>query len=808
VKDGLGSATTIAYDQFDLQTRVTDALGHYRTLVYDKNGNVLTRQRFASGDTKLEESVHAYDQDNRLTLRKEWAKKSDLSTSIGSGWVEGTFVYDKAGLLVTKQDPCGCGGGATTISVYDGASRLVTMRDSPPTYLVRHGLDRDGRTTKVYRDEINVSTTRTYVTEQAYDGDGHLTKVEERGGGTATALSLLLEVDAQGRVRKTTDPNGNEVFHRRDDFGRVVKVERLMTAAPTFIETRTIYDLNDNVISRILERGATDGILSYVYDAADRLVTSRDEGATDHEIWMHDAAGRVSFFIDRNGSEVAFEYDDLGQVTRKAYTLAQGVEGPTEVKFYYDALGRVISAFNGDAKVERAFNTLSKLERERTWIMPASEETPGVDPFEVDYTYDGDGQLLETEYPDNATTVKRLYDSLNRVTKIQEKRGGGSYADVATWTFQGPSRPRELELGNGTREVMTYDEYGRLTRMVHDRPTSGGRATMYDFKRGYDPGSRPTFERRDYCASSTGSILGGVRDYGDRYGYDRADRLTKVIRGKHPAMPWAGTDPGRDGLDAAEARMCRGGSRPGRCRAGPGGLFCRVRAGVQGVRDATLAKVGTSWRTPARWAWVGGRRTEQASARDSSGSAGVHCAAGHRGSPGPLWSVRLTACHRWTVAMRDCDRAGSAVSVTGGAGSRHAARSRRRPRGGAPVPARGRAGNRWLGPRPAGARGPAGGAPSPASAARGSSRPPGSEAPPGSRPGRGRPGALPGPAGDPREGRGRAARSARWRRRGAREPPAARAGPARSSRLRAGRGWPHPAPGSPAPGSRGGSGRP
>ena len=54
---------------------------------------------------------------------------------------------------------------------------------------------------------------------------------------------------------------------------------------------------------------------------------------------------------------------------------------------------------------------------------------------------------------------------------------------------------------------------------------------MYEFKRGYDAASRPTFERRDYWDSSNGTLIAGQRDFGDRYYYDPANRLTKVIRG-------------------------------------------------------------------------------------------------------------------------------------------------------------------------------------------------------------------------------------------------------------------------------------
>ena len=534
-KDGLLNTTTVFYDQFDRATKVTDPLGHYRTTTLDKNGNTIAVQAFTSGNTKLTETTFAYDDDNLLTKKEEWALRADLSSkldpTVGTDTVVSNFTYDTSGLLVTKFDPCGCSGSSTLIQEYDAASRLITMRDHALTFRVRHTLDKVGRVATVSSDEIDGGTTRTYVVEHDYDDDGHLFATREKGGGSDTALSTAYLVDAKGRVKKSTDPNGNEVYFRRDDFGRVTEIDRMLTVS-TKIETRTVYDLNDNVVQRILERGATDGVIAYSYDAADRLILSEDEGAAHDEIYVYDDADNVSLFYDRNGSAVTFLYDAANQLTRKTATLATGIVGPTEVKFYYDALGRVISAFNADAKIERTYNTLSKLEKEKSWVAPFSEASPGVTPLDVDYVYNAQGQLAETEYPDDATWVKRLYDASGRVTKIQKKRAGDSYADLAAWGFQGPSRMKTLEWNNKTKETMLYDVYGRPTTMTHERQTGSSTwATMYDYHRGYDAGSRPVFERRDYRKSSDASLLGGQKDYGDLYAYDAVDRLTKVVRG-------------------------------------------------------------------------------------------------------------------------------------------------------------------------------------------------------------------------------------------------------------------------------------
>ena len=89
---------------------------------------------------------------------------------------------------------------------------------------------------------------------------------------------------------------------------------------------------------------------------------------------------------------------------------------------------------------------------------------------------------------------------------------------------------KTLTLGNDVQEAMTYDVYGRADQMTWDRPFDASRADIYEFARGYDSGSRPTWERRNYWDNSD-NVLAGQRDFGDRYYYDKINRLTKVLRG-------------------------------------------------------------------------------------------------------------------------------------------------------------------------------------------------------------------------------------------------------------------------------------
>ena len=53
----------------------------------------------------------------------------------------------------------------------------------------------------------------------------------------------------------------------------------------------------------------------------------------------------------------------------------------------------MVTAYNQDASVERKWNTLSKLEMDKVWIMPTAEDGTGSTPRQVDYTYDASGRV-------------------------------------------------------------------------------------------------------------------------------------------------------------------------------------------------------------------------------------------------------------------------------------------------------------------------------------------------------------------------------------------------------------------------------
>ena len=528
VKDGLNNETLFHYDGFDRVTKTVAANSSYVKTTYNKNSQATSNAYHRSDNTQIARFDIEYDDNSRPTKTRQWAKKADLSTNLGSTeWIDSTLYYDKASYLTKAVSPCGCGGGTDKIFGYDAAGRKTSVEDSL-TNTVTYFRDDSGLVTKLESEEDDGTTERTYVATYEYDGNAHLTEIAAVGNGSSTALTTTITVDALGRTRSVTNPNSNVDNVYYDALGRVTKQEREMGGADT-IEHRIGYDLNNNVISKILELGASDGVTLMAYDAADRLTSTKDEGGTT-ETYEYDDAHNVVTMVDRNGTVAVMSYDNRNHLTGTSYTLATGIVGSSTEDYWYDQMGRLTKAYNVDGLVVRTFNTLNQLEKETIYHEPGSPTGGGATPYTIEYVYDGSSRVSLIKYPDSYTTLKYHYDDINQITKIQQQKGTGSFTDVATWTMQGPRRPSEMLQGNGVKEVMEFDVYGRLTKMIHDRPNGGGRQNLYMFKRGYDAGSRTTYERRDYWANS-GTQLTGQRDYGSAYYYDKADRLTKAKRG-------------------------------------------------------------------------------------------------------------------------------------------------------------------------------------------------------------------------------------------------------------------------------------
>jgi RHS repeat-associated protein len=254
----------------------------------------------------------------------------------------------------------------------------------------------------------------------------------------------LVEVDAAGRRREWKyDATGN-VVSIRDRDGKVTErrtvswnlVGKVRNALGHAMQYR--YSSLEQIV------GVTDphgNVTRYDYDAKRRLVRIHrfgrlreeyvyDEG--DHFVEKRDGAGEVLFSNEAHdnhlvavrrlasGGEHRFDYDRHGRVTEAS-------TDEHEITLAYDALGRRREDLRDGEGVEHWY---FRAEGSRTRVLGKF--------------------VVATHAPDSGRTI--LVDATGRETWIRHERGG--------WV--------QRSCGNGTTELLAYDDEGRLlARLVH-----------------------------------------------------------------------------------------------------------------------------------------------------------------------------------------------------------------------------------------------------------------------------------------------------------------------------------------------------
>jgi|GEM_PF-1818182 len=151
---------------------------------------------------------------------------------VSAGYSRDTYVYDQAGLLLSRINSADARG---EVFAYDGLGRIISATDTA------------NATTTTYYDDAN---SRTVVTSLAtgltrvsvYDKAGELLSTTESGPGVATALTKD-DWDALGRLRVETDATDRKTYH--------------------------VYDAASRKVADVTADG---GMTEYGYDSSDRLV--------------------------------------------------------------------------------------------------------------------------------------------------------------------------------------------------------------------------------------------------------------------------------------------------------------------------------------------------------------------------------------------------------------------------------------------------------------------------------------------------------------------------------------------------------
>ncbi|MGW0402095.1 polymorphic toxin-type HINT domain-containing protein [Streptomyces sp. NPDC003002] len=345
-----------------------------------------------------------------------------------------TTTYDVNGNIQTSKDA----KGTTLTHTYDNLNRPLTVQNGT-TVLIRDTYDTASQgigkpatstaytggkayTTAVTGYDVNGRPTSSAVTIPA-DGSGlegtYTTALEYNAAGQPTAVSypataglpaekVTTTYDAFGLPDKMTSPLATYIDATdHDNLGRLTG-RTYGTAATTTTTAKRTYGYDDATGTGWLKNITT---------------TTSPMGTVQNDEYQHDAAGKITDLTDKiTGQRQCYTYDELNRISRAWTTQsAAGCGGPF-----------------------------------------APDLTSGKDPYQLDYTYDGIGNL------------QKITDTTATGARVRDYTYPGYSADQQSYT---PGAPRPHAVSSvktpaGT-DTYVYDNAGQMTSRTVGGATTG-----------------------------------------------------------------------------------------------------------------------------------------------------------------------------------------------------------------------------------------------------------------------------------------------------------------------------------------------
>ncbi|WEJ99469.1 MAG: LysM peptidoglycan-binding domain-containing protein [Candidatus Sphingomonas phytovorans] len=528
VRNKLGGITTNVYDKRGLLINETLPLA-----TYDSAGNLAGSAVVNSYDYdrrgNLVRKTEADNFDYRRTTRYSYDALDRLSTTTGDAVATGTagtmavpteyYYYDWRGNLIESRDAA----GARTLFRYDSLDRKTGEINALGT-LSTFSYDANGNLTasRVFGTPVALPATPNSLWPAAPSTEARLTTYEYDRANRRTATQMLgvrtgywngssyipsasdtvrntVTYDANGNVVKSTDANGNEVFSYYDRLNR-----KIASVDQEGYLTSWTLDAEGNALSetRYAQRpaAATLGVppaipnalatdtanrnTTFTYDRNGRRLTET-RGAVEAST----VGGNGALSSSNAGSVIRYEYNGLGQVTKKTeanldytkheydymgretrttrtpFTDYRGVENITPTTdIRYNGLNQVLRT------IQRGDGTLTAADRETIYTYTAGRLTRMTDPtgFGTNYYYDVAGQLVAQTYSRQKSNGSLetngnffSYDAAGRETSRKMGVLNGS-----VWTF-----------GDTTDEY--YNSYGEI--IAQGTNTGGVKANAQQF---------------------------------------------------------------------------------------------------------------------------------------------------------------------------------------------------------------------------------------------------------------------------------------------------------------------------------------
>ncbi len=451
--DPRGYEILYEYDGLNRLINMTDPYGNYTLYEYDAKGNVVN-ETDARGYTMSFE----YDSLNRLVkftnalgdnISYEYDALGNMIKMTNEKDNFTTFDYDELGRLIKTTDSLGYftsneydsrgnlikitdKRGFSTQYNYDELNRLIAVEKADYN-TVSYGYDRVGNV-------ISYTNERGYTTQYLYDDLNRMINMTD-----ATGNSTLYEYDDNGNVISITDPNDHTWTYDYDGLDRLIKI-----TSPLGYETRNSYDKVGNLINITDANGNST---NYEYDGLNRLIAIKDAMGY-YTNYTFDEISSIVQITDANNYHTNYSYDPLNR-------LIQMEKFGHQTNYTYDPCGNTIN--RADANHNTTLYDYDELNRLKTRTYPDGTGST--------YEYDENGNVLhinrfDAAMPGGTPEYDYIYDQMNRAEHISFNDDMG-YVHLTSFAYTQNGNLERITYPFTAEEVIyNYDEIDRIQQIT------------------------------------------------------------------------------------------------------------------------------------------------------------------------------------------------------------------------------------------------------------------------------------------------------------------------------------------------------
>ncbi len=489
--DPEGLATTFAYDVNDRLASITDPASRVTTFEIDPRGD-LTSVTFPDGTQK-----HFTYEDHLMSMQTNERNHTTAYEYDAAGLVTTATLPDDTVRRIGSQN------GARVFKLESLSDEVRVALDNllspgPLDYSVLHTLATP-RTDVL--PEASFTDGRGNESELALDRLGNVSqKIDEIGRVTS------IERDVDGLPQRTTRPNGSVVERTFDGDGNVLSTKELFNSATTSFtyddfslvtsmtnprsHTTTIlrdpvgnpeqiinqlghttmmeYDVR-GLVERMVEPNGLETLYTYTPEGLLETTTEippvGSPGTTRVTLRTYDDAGLLETLTTPDGITLAFTYDLRGRVLTVTDNLSQ------QIAFAYDDFGNIETTETRNSDGSLALIVASTFDSRNRLVETASPHDGTI--YSVVQLVPDANDNIEAVIDPKLQTSSNLYDAANRLKESTHRLNG-----VTKFEYDDLDRVTSVTAPNGAVTIYTYDDIGR--RLTEESPDRGLLTYGYD----------------------------------------------------------------------------------------------------------------------------------------------------------------------------------------------------------------------------------------------------------------------------------------------------------------------------------------